>query len=550
MRKLSYLGPLAVVLGVVYLTSAATRVPVRELPVDVAVADDLGAAVARINDHLAEIWNREGITPAAPADELTVLRRFSLALHGTIPSLEEIRQFEADPRPERLRHWLEQMLEDPRFNDYFAERLARGYVGVEQGQFLIYRRDRFLSWLSRQLQGKVPYDRIVRDMISGEGVWTGQGEANFLTSGFADGDFNPNKLTARSVRAFLGQRIDCAQCHDHPFDHWKQSEFEGLAAHFGQVSIHPLAGVYDNPKEVFKVEDRRTLEMRQVEPGVPFHQEWQGESDSRRQKLASWITHPENKRFERAIANRVWGLMFGTPYVMDRPVDDLPDPDPSNEDMLDLLGEDFRSHGCDLRRLIRVIASSAAFRLESRHPLDDEHMPLSDSAANLVRNAEQLAQVRKHWGVFPLIRLRPEQLIGSMLQANNVHTIDQNSHLITRTIKFFRQRDFVDEFGDPGVEELQSQTGTIPQALLRMNGKFAGELTEANPFNSPGRINLSASSPEKHVEAVYLVCLTRRPDPEELAFFSAWFAGSRNHKRETEDLFWTLFNSPEFSWNH
>ncbi|MCA8995374.1 MAG: DUF1549 domain-containing protein [Planctomycetaceae bacterium] len=541
MKKLAYLGPIAVVLGVVFITSAATKAPVRvlEMVAPEQVNDDLQAAVAEVDGHLRRRWEDVGLIPSKSTDELTVLRRLSLALHGTIPSLEEIRLFEQDTRADRLLHWTAGMLEDPRFFDYFAERLARSFVGVEQGQFLLFRRDRFLHWLSEELKSHTPYDEIVRQMITGEGVWTGEGEVNFLTSGYADGEFDPNKLAARSVRAFLGQRIDCAQCHDHPFDHWKQSEFEGLAAHFGKISINPLAGVFDNPKETFTVEDRLTLEEREVSPEVPFSPEWQGETKASRERLANWITHTDNQRFERAIANRVWGLLFGTPYVMHRPVDDLPDPDPETDDLLDILGRDFRAHGCDLRRLIQVIAASDVYRLSSANPLDD----------GADESAQQLELARDRWAVFPLIRLRPEQVIGAMLQANNVHTIDQNSHLITRTLRFFRERDFVDEFGDPGVDELQERSGTIPQALLRMNGKFAGELTEANPFGAPGRINLSASTPEKVIETAYLMTLTRRPQEEEVAFFREWI-DTEQRAKGIEDLFWTLFNSPEFSWNH
>jgi len=477
-------------------------------------------------------------------------------LHGTIPSLEEIRLFEADGRSDRLGHWTAAMLEDERFADYFAERLARGFVGVEGGQFLIFRRDRFLDWLSGELRAHVPYDQIARSMIQGEGVWTGEGEVNFLTSALADGEFDPNKLTARTVRAFLGQRIDCAQCHDHPFDHWTQDQFEGLTAHYAQVSL-TMAGVVDRTRKDFVVQDRITLEDRTVEPSVPFNPEWQGAEGPRRERLARWVTHPGNERFSRSIANRVWGLMFGKPFGVNRPVDDLPDPGTDETlRVLDILGADFRQHDCDLRRLVQVIAGTQAFRMQSVHPLDVESAELAENpprAPPLPRGGhggvrEKLNSARDTWAVFPLIRLRPEQVIGAMLQANHVHTIDQNSHLFVRAIRFLRERDFVDEFGDPGVDELQDRTGTIPQALLRMNGSFAAELTQVNPFLSPGRISATASTPDALVETVYLVCLTRRPAPDEHAFFKPWVENKRQDG--IEDLFWTLFNSPEFSWNH
>ncbi|SFI77282.1 DUF1549 domain-containing protein [Planctomicrobium piriforme] len=546
----NWLVPAAVIVGVGLLTTAATRVPVPDAGavLQAGVPNDLQPAVEAVNRELAVLREQSGIAAAAPADEFTIWRRLSLALHGTIPSLEEIRRFEADSAPDRLQRWTAAMLEDPRFNSYFAERLARACVGVEGGQFLIFRRDRFLDWFSEQLRTHVPYDQVVRDMVQGEGIWTGEGEVNFVTQGFNDGNLDENALTARTVRAFLGQRIDCAQCHDHPFDHWKQTDFEGLAAYYGQVSVAVLGGVVEKQGREFKVKDSQTLEDREVKPSVPFNPEWLGEGGSRREQLARWITHPENQRFEIATANRVWGLLFGRPFEMNRPVDDLPDPQ-TNERLrvLEVLGRDFREHGYDLRRLIQVIAATEAFHFDSRHPTD---LAAETNETGTSEDSGQVDVLREAWAVFPLIRLRPEQVIGAMLQANSLRTVDQNSHLFTRARRFFRERDFVNEFGDLGVDELEGGAGTIPQALLRMNGDFAKETSEATPFSSSGRIAADAAGPEQIVETVFLVCLTRKPTPEESAHFLAWFENQKRSRPAVEDLYWTLFNSPEFSWNH
>jgi len=549
MQRLAPILPVLVVLGVVFLTlRAAITPPGAKLPELHEPVETFVDAISAVDEQLQHDWEQAGVTPAELADDLTILRRLSLALHGTIPSLEEIRLFEADERPNRIDHWITSMLEDDRFSVYFGERLARSYVGVDNGQFLIFRRDRFSDWLQQQLKGNRPYDEIVHEMIAAEGVWTGKGQVNFVTSAFANDEFDTNKLTARTTRAFLGQRIDCAQCHDHPFDHWKQNEFEGLAAHYGQVELS-LAGLVDQSKNEFVIQDRVSLEDRTVEPSFPFNSEWAGEAGGRRERLARWVTHPENRRFQRAIANRVWGIMFGKPYVVDRPVDDLPDPDTDERtQLLDVLGNDFREHNCDLRRLIRVIAGSKAFRLDSIHPLE-EHILADKEHEKYAELTAQLDLARDQWAVFPLIRLRPEQVIGAMLQANNIHTVDQNSHLFLRFLRFVRENDFVDEFGDPGVDELQDRAGTIPQALLRMNGQFAKELTEANPFFSVGRIAAICSDHESLIETTYLLALTRRPtDPEREYFLSQ--LDEFGKRRVTEDMFWVLFNSPEFSWNH
>ena len=546
-----YLWPIGVIATVIWVTSWAVQSSAvhRSAELDEVSPKHIAeSTVTAVNTELSRLRDQVNIPPAERADDLTILRRLSLALHGTIPSLEEIREFEQDQSSHRIDRWTDRMLADPRFNDYFAERLARSFVGVEFGQFLVFRRDRFISWLTKQLEQNRPYDEIVRDLISGTGVWTGNGNVNFITSGFADEEFDANKLTARSVRAFLGQRMDCAQCHDHPFDHWKQSDFEGIAAHFGQVELS-LAGVIDKRNKEYVVEDSLTLEDRTVSPSVPFNGKWLGEGGSRREQLARWITHTDNTRFERAAANRVWALMFGRPFETDRPVDDLPDPGTSPDlAMLDILGKDFREHGYDLRHLVRVIVRSDAFRMSSVSPLSEQQLAAGESY-DVDAIAEQIDLAERVWAVFPLIRLRPEQVIGSMLQANNVQTVNQNSHVIIRALKFLRERDFVDEFGDPGVEELHDRSGTIPQALLRMNGEFAKDLTEPNPFFSPGRILAVASTDDKKIETVYLCCLSRRPSDEELNYFHEMFAETKP-EAAVQDLFWILFNSPEFSWNH
>jgi hypothetical protein len=293
----------------------------------------------------------------------------------------------------------------------------------------------------------------------------------------------------------------------------------------------------------FKVVDPGMMDSagRVVAPAVPFHDDWLAAGTSRRQQLAGWITHPENRRFERAIANRVWGLMFGRPWH--DPVDDLPHPVDGEEDALDILGQEFRRRGDRLSTLIRMIALSRAFQLKSE----------SDAATE-----SELEQQTDAWAVFPLVRLRPEQVIGSLFQAGHVRSIDQASNVFIRFQKFGNENDFLNEYGDLGDEELLQQTGTIPQALLRMNGRFTRELSEVGLLTAAGEIMAFSTDDNTLVENCFLACLTRRPSDDE----SNWFqqrlstaAGpdnddSSSRQSVVEDLFWVLFNSPEFSWNH
>lgn len=550
LRKL--LPPLLVVFGVLSLVAWGGKSRVeRQLPEQQLVerfSAGQAEVVAQVDAVFAGpqgVWAMQQVTPAPQADDYTLYRRLSLALHGTIPSLEEMRLFEADRGPQRIERWTQRLLEDPRFGDYFARRFARFLVGSEDGPFVVFRRDRFWAWLSEQFSKNTPYDQLVRQMVTSHGLWTGNPETNFITVTANENVLDKNKLAGRTVRAFLGQRIDCAQCHDHPFAAWKQGQFEGLAACYGQCQLSPV-GVCDDLKSTFSVEDRMTLEKREVTPDVPFHPEWRPAEGTPREKLAAWLTHPENRRFERAIVNRIWGLVTGVPLSQNcdnpRPVDDLPDPpDEPTADVLavlDILGRDFREHGYDLKRLISTITATRVFRLASYHPAYE--------------SGEQLEQVEQTWAAFPLVRLRPEQIIGAMLQASSLKTIDQNSALFKRATRFFRELEFVRQYGDLGDDEFTLRGSTIPQALLRMNGEFARETSAPSPFGASGRISALATTDQQRLDALFLTCLTRPPTSIERDQFLGEFSKVSKEERAAlvEDLFWTLFNSAEFCWNH
>jgi Protein of unknown function (DUF1549)/Protein of unknown function (DUF1553) len=576
--------PLAVVLGVCSLVAWAARSPVDWRQIDAKATGSTGAtpsptppgdiaeAIQAVNGSFESAWRESGRTPAQPAGELQILRRLTLSLCGTIPSLEEIRAFESNPSPDRLDHWTSRLLDDSRFADYFAERLARSFVGNEGGQFVVFRRDRFSDWLRQQLTKNRPYDEMVREMISATGLWTDHPATNYVTAAIANGELDENKLAGRTVRAFLGQRIDCAQCHDHPFAEWKQGQFQGLASLFGQTQ-NSIVGIEDKSKKTYSVEDRKTLKKHVVDPAVPFHPEWLPGTGTRREQLAAWITHPDNRRFERATANRVWGLLFGKPFHS--PVDDLPDPPAaSDRDLLDLLGADFRAHNCDLRRMIRVIVASRPYRLDSvseeagvadNQPTaakptahsQSTGKPASDWSKDAQKTADDSDEKTApdeatQWASFPLTRLRPEQLIGAMLQARSVRTIDQNSHLFVRATRFFQENDFVKEYGDLGENELDQRSGTVSQALLRMNGKIAADAVKADPLNASARLATFAESDATCLEGCYLVALSRRPTPAESEYFLKQLAaaGGKGRSQVVEDILWSLFNSPEFSWNH
>jgi len=510
-------------------------------PAAVPADQQLDTAVAQLNQYFQQRWQQAGLQPAVQADELTVFRRVSLALFGCVPALAEIKAFQQDQQPNRLDRWIVRMLQDDRFGRYFADRLARSLTGVEQGPLFIFRRDRLRDWLAEQLLADASWGRMTRDLIAAEGLWTDQPAANFITiARLENEELDEVKLAGRTARAFLGQRIDCAQCHDHPFDpQWKQRHFEGLAAWYCQATVS-LAGVTDFDRDknqqpvVYKVAEpgKDQQSGRTVDPAVPFNEDWLPATGSLRSRLATWVTHPDNRRFERAIANRIWGLMVGRPLL--DPVDDLPHPeDSAPPDALDLLGAEFRRRGEKLSVLIRLIALSQPWQLSSESPEQDLQL---------------LRQQQDHWAVFPLVRLRPEQVIGSLFQAGRVRMVDQNSHPLIRFQKLTSENDFIQEYGDAGEDELNAQSGTITQSLLKMNGRFTADSLKVDLLSGPAELLQLSPDDATIIENSFLMCLTRRPSAEEQQYFLEQLKNNRN--QAVEDLFWALFNSPEFSWNH
>ncbi len=499
----------------------------------------LADSVHHLDGLFEQRWAAAEIKPADDVDELQVIRRLSLTLTGTIPSLEEIRLYEAHPPRGRLEWWLDLVLTDRRFPDYVAERFARAYVGVEEGPLLLFRRRRFVTWISSQLAANRPFDEMVTELITARGLWTDTPATNFFTVATIQGEnkFDVPKITARVSRAFLGVRMDCAQCHDHPFADWSQQNFHQLAAFFGQTSPE-FTGVRDGDGE-YEVDLEHTGEMVTVEAGVPMREDLRPEQGALRAQLAHWITDPENKLFPRATVNRIWALMFGRAYI--EPVDDIPVEDEVDE-VLDYLAADFVGHGYDLHRLIRVIALSRPYHLDSSIDSGDAERPVDHDLL-----AEQ-------WAVFPVVRLRPEQVASSIVQSSSLRTRDHTNLALFRLVRQIETSDFVRRYGDAGEYELEADSQTVSQRLLLLNGKLMKQKTETDDLraNASGRIASLAPDDHKAIEAVFLTVLSRAPTLEETGYFAKHLSGAGDKERDRflEDLFATLLNSSEFLCLH
>jgi hypothetical protein len=547
LRNLLFLGLCLVGLAAVTdrLLSRNRIQPPRDPEAGVVRRDDFQQTLAAINQEFRDSWTKRQLLHAERADHLTIARRLSLGLAGTIPSVEEIRALEAQPPDQRTEWFVSHLLSDRRSADYLAERLARAYVGTENGPFLVYRRRRFVTWLSDRLHENTCYDQLVRELIADTGLWTSSPAVNFVTVTLDQNQGNqPDeiRLAARTTRAFLGMRIDCLQCHDDRLGKFTftddqgnthggtQRDFHQLAAFYAEARQTPT-GVRDKSGEMYRYRYLNAEDETTVEPSPPFLKELVPQGGTKREQLARWVTHPENRMFARATVNRIWAIMVGRPLL--EPIDDLPLESTYYPPALETLATDFIEHGYNLRRLIRLIALSDVYQLDSRADFE-------------ITEAHE-----DHWAVFPLSRLRPEQVAGSMIQASSLKTIDANAHILWQLAKFDQTNEFVKRYGDMGEDEFEDRGGTITQRLLLMNGALAKERTTENPLvNAVTRLPMVADDAAA-IEASYLAVLTRRPTADEKQLFLAAVSKDKAARAQAfEDLYWVLLNSTEFSWNH
>ncbi|MCM2369513.1 DUF1553 domain-containing protein [Aporhodopirellula aestuarii] len=567
-----------------------------------------------IQAELSRLWEEQieasGLAVAPAANWLTVCRRLSLAMVGSGLSLEEIRNLESLPENERIVSHREALLVDPRFHDYWGERFTRFYVGADNGPFLVYRRRRFRTWLSEQFAAQTPYDVLVRRLITANGLWTDRPEVNFYTVTFDSGNGQPDpiRMAARTCRAFLGIRIDCLQCHDDflgnvsmgnpewmggdgDFREGTQQDFHSLAAFFTAAKNKGLRGLQSR-NAYYQYQYLNETEEQDVAPNVPFMRELlerpakdkpvksdagengpSGSSDAvtliaarndaedqtgesneplgseaqvandnkrasredQRERLARWITHPNNVQFSRAFVTRVWTLMFGCPPS--GAVDDLPlneDPSP----LILKLSREFIESGYDIRHLIRMITDTPAFRVDSQSPDGDDAFEIT-------------ARHERSMAVFPIVRLRAEQVAGAAIQSGRVKTLDRETSLFLQFQQFQEGKDFLRRYGDLGEDEFDNDTATITQRLTMLNGKLTSEVSKWNPIlNTSSHVGMFAADNAKVVESLYLATLNRYPSPAESDHFVKRIEEGNGRRNAIIDIVWVLLNSSEFAWNH
>ncbi|OYW17906.1 MAG: hypothetical protein B7Z55_11625, partial [Planctomycetales bacterium 12-60-4] len=456
-------------------------------------------------------------------------RRVSLDIVGHIPSLETLVPFLIDDSPRKRDDFVNALLDD---SDY-----ARNWSTI-WGNLLVGRGNRqnqtargaLDRWLNSAFARNMAYDRFVHELVSATGSSDDLGAIGFMSSHLND---NAVPATAITARLFLGMQVQCTQCHNHPFNDWKQAQFWGLNAFFQgtqRQNVNDRQTIYlsdDLTQDVVFFEKRSgTMEavVRQFVDGTPPSESIAGP----RHQLAAIIIDPSKPYLSQAIVNRLWGHFLGQGFT--RPIDDMgPHNPPSHPELLNYLAARFRDSGHDLKRLIRWITASEAYQLTSSTIPENA---ADDPAAGSVP-------------LFSRCYVKPftaEQLYDSMLIATQAHLAGRNFDQSEAKRGEWLQQ-FVQLFGTDENDEADTFNGTVPQALVLMNAKSSkrGGTKLPSPKTVPGRI-----------EVLYLTALARRPGPTELQSLNAAYtkAGGRDPVRGLQDVFWAILNSNEFILNH
>lgn len=483
----------------------------------------------RIDQMLADRWQASGVRPAPVSGDAEFHRRLHLDLAGRIPSVAETRAFLSDNDPNRRQRLIESLLASPRH----ATRMATvwsGFLLPEGSQNIRYApfQTQFRTWLRQQFADNLPYDVTVRELITASGQANLPGPVYYYTALEA----KPEQLAASTSRAFLGVQIQCAECHDHPFDHWKQADFWSYAAFFARI------GPTTNNRFVGQIADRDEGEVKHPTTGAAVPPRFlngdllmEDSARTRRQALADWMTAPANPYFARSTANRVWGMMFGRGLV--DPVDDLGDHNrASHPELLDELAAYFVRVDFDLRKLLQTIALTQAYQLSSVTEGDAAVAP------------ELFARL-------PVRPLSAEQLYDSLELATMRRSAATPVAAFGVAANQGRQA-FLNKFQAPTAGAAEYQAG-IPQALTLMNGQLVADATDLEKSDLLGALSAPFFHDEQRVETLFLATLSRYPTAAEKLQFVNYATRSSDPKQRRaalSDILWALLNSAEFAMNH
>jgi hypothetical protein len=510
-------------------------------------ADDAQKLADRIDELIRAQLAAANVEPAPPADDAMFYRRLSLDLVGKIPPAAEARKFLNETCLAKKRQAIDHLLGSAGYAIHFTNVWTALLLPETDNGFQKQALEASLSrWFRKQFDENATYDKWVRALVTlplENNSENGNNYDFFGNNGpetpmaFYQAKMGkPEAIAASMARVFLGVRIECAQCHDHPFARWKREQFWGQAAFFAGVR-RPAndTGDFFIGTPLMELKDRREMTIPGTERIVSAlfldgkEPQWKYQA-SARVTLADWMTAKDNPFFAHTAVNRLWGHLFGAGIV--EPVDDFSDENkPSHPELLDGLARQFVEHGFDFKFLLRAITLSKTYQQSSVY-------------GGAIKPETRL------FAYMPVKSLSPDQIFDSLIQATGHRDNprgDPNGSRFHPARRMFRQKFAAQE------KQTEYQT-SIPQALALMNNPFLAKATHPEKSETLAAIaNAPFMDTAGKVEALYLASLSRKPTQEESGRLVAYVdKGSTvsDKKKALSDVFWSLLNSPEFMFNH
>ncbi len=499
--------------------------------------------VDEIDKLIRQGWEDNEVTPSKVAKDTAWLRRVYLDTVGHIPPLEVAESFLRDKDPDKRARMIDQLLEDDAYVHNWTTIWTNLLIGRQTPRRTS--REGMQKFLREAFAKNRPWDDVVRDILVAQGRYDENGAVNYLLAQMTMRD-DGVQATAKTTRLFLGVQVQCTQCHNHPFNDWKQNQFWEFNSFFRQARRVDHRKL--DPETGRQVDDYSELVVNNVS-GPVFFEKRSGlmqvaypkyfgkevkvdDVEDRRVVLADSILNDPDHHLARAMVNRMWGHYFGFGFT--RPVDDMGPHNPaSHPELLDLLSEKFVESGYDLKMLIRWIANSQAYQLSSefnsKNKIDDPasgELPLFSHA--YIKSMEA------------------EQLFDSLMIAANAQGMSKASYAESSRRRNMWLQQFVTTFGTDENDEATSFNGSIPQALMMMNGELVDAATNCKPGSLLHRVVQSDEREAKKIQQIYLAALCRTPSGRDMTAVKKLFRASRDPLIAYQDLFWALLNSNEF----
>jgi hypothetical protein len=472
------------------------------------------------------------LIPSEVCDDTTFVRRAFLDITGTLPSPQEVSKFIENKESKRRELLVEQLLNRNEFADLWVMKWAE-LLQIRSRDNMVYPKATLLyfEWLRDQLLANVPLDHIVQSLLTGVGSNLREPAANYY-------QIEPDtlKITENTAQVFMGMRIQCAQCHNHPFDRWTMNDYYSFAAFFTQVGRKPG----DDPRETV-VFDRGDGEVKHPVTGAVMRPKFLGgdtpeiKGESRREALARWLVSPQNAYFARNIANIIWAHFLGRGII--DPVDDVRISNPaSNPELLEALAAKLVDYKYDFKKLVRDICTSRTYQLSSR--------PNETNGAD-ERNFSKAA----------IRRIRAEVLLDCISQVTETKDkftgLPRGAHAVQiadgNTANYF-----LTTFGRASRTSVCScevkVDPNLSQALHLLNGNTVQKKIEDGGVVK--RFLNEKKTTDQIIEELYVRCFSRRATDSEVQNLRAFSKDEAKPEQFLNDVFWSLLNAKEFVFNH